>query len=77
MNQTCWYVFHVIVNANSIVQITFQIIKWNNDYSWTPSTCICENSKHLTSNVDDLVSVCDENINFTGSVSLFNENANH
>ena len=43
MNQTCWYVFHIIVNANSIVQITFQIIKWNND------TCQCECKKYQTS----------------------------
>ena len=60
---------HVIVNANSIVQ---HVIQWNKktyqkndhkcqkDYSWNPSTCICENSKYLKSVVDTSVTECDE-----------------
>ena len=30
------------------------------DYSWNPSTCFCESSKHLKHIVDDLVIACDE-----------------
>ena len=58
--------------------------KWNNDkcqwerkkyrtckkdYGWKPITCICENSKYLKCIVDDLVIVCDENMNVMDSVS--------
>ena len=39
------------------------------DYSWNPSTCICENSRYLKSFVDGLVIVCKEIINVTDSVS--------
>ena len=39
------------------------------DYSWNPSTCICENSKYLESIADDSVIVYDEIINVTDSVS--------
>ena len=38
--------FHVIVNANSVVQQVSQIKK---DYDWNSRTCICENSKYLLS----------------------------
>ena len=30
------------------------------NYSWNPSTCICENSKYLKSVADTSVSECDE-----------------
>ena len=30
------------------------------DYSWNSNTCICENSKHLRSFADILVTECDE-----------------
>ena len=30
------------------------------DYSWNPSTCICENGNCLKSIVDDSVIACDE-----------------
>ena len=30
------------------------------DYSWYPSTCICENSKYLKSIADDSKIVCDK-----------------
>ena len=58
--------------------------KWNNDkghclckkchtcktdYSWNPSTCIYEKSRHLESILDDSVIVCDEIINAAESVS--------
>ena len=39
------------------------------NYSWNPSTCICENGKSLKSIVDTSVIVCDEIINATDSVS--------
>ena len=53
--------FNVILNANSIVQYVVQIKNGINacqcecknyctckkDYSWNPSTCICENNKYL------------------------------
>ena len=42
---------------------------YKNDYSWTPSTCICENSMYLKTNVDDSVIASDEIINVTDSVS--------
>ena len=61
-------IFHMIVNANSIVQQVIQkkngIVKhvnvnvknypkYKKDYSWNPSTFIFENSKYLKS-VDDI-----------------------
>ena len=67
--------FHVIVNANSIVQHVIQIKKWNNktcqcecknyreckkDYSWNPSASSCENSKYLKSIADTSVIESDE-----------------
>ena len=42
---------------------------YKNDYSWTPSKCICENSMYLKNNVDDSVIASDEIINVTDSVS--------
>ena len=69
----------MIVNINSIVRHVIQIkngimINVNvrnvrKDYGWKPITCICENSKYLKCIVDDLVIVCDENINVMDSVS--------
>ena len=59
--------------------------KWNNkkcqreckncrtckkDYSWNPSTCICENSKYLKSNVDNSVIASDEIISVMDIVSI-------
>ena len=60
-------IFHVIVNASSIVKNVIHLKKWNNktchyecknyhkckkDCSWNPSTCICDNNKYLKS-IDD------------------------
>ena len=60
--------FHVIVNANSIVehviQIRNEIMKRKNyrkckkDYSWNPSSYNCENSKNLKSIAHASVIVC-------------------
>ena len=66
----------MIANANSIVQLAIQIkngiMKHVNvivkiverakkkNYSWNPSTCICENGKYLKSIVDDSKIVCDK-----------------
>ena len=36
--------------------------KCKKDYSWNPSTCICENSKYLKNITDTSVDECDENI---------------
>ena len=45
--------------------------KYRKDYSWNPSTCICQNGKYLKSITDTSVTVCvcDEIINGTDSVS--------
>ena len=58
--------------------------KWNNeacqfeckkyhksekDYSWNPSTCICENSHYLKSFADTSLTECDEIITFMDNVS--------
>ena len=32
----------------------------NKDYSWNPSTCICENSTYLESTADTSAIECDE-----------------
>ena len=68
-------ILHVIVNANAIVQHIIEIKKWNNkacqcecknyrkckkDYSWNPSTHICENSKYLKNIADISVTECDK-----------------
>ena len=39
------------------------------DYSWNPSTCICENRRYSKSIVDNSVIVCDEILNILDSVS--------
>ena len=43
--------------------------KCKNDYSWNPSTCICENSKHLKSVVDTSVTECDETVIAMNNIS--------
>ena len=73
----------MITNAISIVQHVIQM-KMNNDtckcrckkyrtckidYSWNPSTCICENSRYLKHAADDSVIVCDEIINAANILS--------
>ena len=61
-------IFHVILNADSIVQHVIQnkngIIKHVNkkDYSWNPSIRICQNSKYLKSLTDTSVTKCDETV---------------
>ena len=80
----CQNIFHVIVNANSIVQHVIQIkngiikhvnvnikiiISAKKDYSWNPSTCICENSKYLKSIADTSVIECEEIITVMDTVS--------
>ena len=74
----------MIVNANSIVQHVIQIkneIKINanaslkkhhtskKDYSWSPSTFICDKSKYLNSIVDNSLIMFDKIINVTDSAS--------
>ena len=61
-NEQLYTIFHVIINANSIVKHVIQIknriikyvyvnakiiIKCKKDYSCNPRTCICVNSKYL------------------------------
>ena len=66
-------IFHVIVNANAIVQqernnktcraCQFECknyCKRKKDYSWNPNTRIQENSKYLKSVADISVTECDE-----------------
>ena len=68
-------IFRVIANANLILQHVIQInngiikhvnvnvktiISAKKDYSWNPSTCVCENSKYLKSIADTSVIECDE-----------------
>ena len=75
----------MIVNANLIVQHTILIKNEKNDkcqyeckkywtckrdYSWNPSTCICENSKYLKGISDTSVIAHGEIINATGNVKL-------
>ena len=43
--------------------------KCKKDYSWNPSTCICENSKYLKSASDTSVTECDEIIIVMNNVS--------
>ena len=40
------------------------------DYSWIPSTCICENIRYLKSIVDESVIVCDAIVNAVESVLI-------
>ena len=57
------YVFHVIVNANSIAQHVIQIkngIMKPVNVKINLSTCICENSKYLKSIADTSVIACEE-----------------
>ena len=71
------------VNAHTIVQHEIQIkneiaihanvkvksiVHAKKDYSWNPSTCICEHSKYLKGTVDNL-QLCDEIINVRDAVS--------
>ena len=68
-------IFDVIANSNSKVQHVIQVkngitkhvnvsvkiyCKCKKDYSWNPSTCICEKSKYLKSITDTSVIECDE-----------------
>ena len=39
---------------------TWNCTTYKKDYSWNPSTCICENDKYLKRFVDDSKIVCDE-----------------
>ena len=43
--------------------------KCKKDYSWYPTTYICENSKYLKSIAYDSKTVCEETMNATNSVS--------
>ena len=43
--------------------------KCRKDYSWIPSTCICENSKYLRSIADTSVMECERIITVMGIVS--------
>ena len=45
------------------------------DYSWNPSTCICENDKYLKSIADTSVRTCDEIISVMNFVSTNKTNA--
>ena len=46
-----------------------KLSKCKEDYSWNPSTCICENSKYLVSIADNSVTECDEIMIFMDIVS--------
>ena len=73
----------MIVNANSIVQYVIQIKngitkyvkvnssyrKYDKNYSWNSSTCICENSTYIKSIADASVTECDEIIIVMDNVS--------
>ena len=48
---------HADVNVNIIIK---NYHTYKKDYSWNPSTCICENSKYLKSVADTLVAKCYE-----------------
>ena len=45
------------------------IVYAKKDYSWNPSTCICENSKYLKSIADTSLIACDEIVSFVDIVS--------
>ena len=75
------------VNTNSTNATCNSNKKWNTcqfksksyheckkDYSLNPSTCICENSKHLNSISDTSVTECDEVIIFMGNELTKNTN---
>ena len=74
----------MILNAHPIVKLAIQIKIWSNktcqserksyrkckkDYSWNPSTCICEDSKYLKSIADTPVIMCDKIISVMDIVS--------
>ena len=70
----------MIANGDSIVQRVIQTKKWNNvnvnvkiivsaEKSWSPNTCICENSKYVKIISDDSKIVCDEIISVMDIVS--------
>ena len=42
---------------------------WKNEYSWNPSSCICENSGYLKNLADNSVLRCNEIVSVTDSVS--------
>ena len=42
---------------------------WKKDYSWNPSSCICENSKYLKSIANTSLLTCDEIISVRDIVS--------
>ena len=46
----------------------------NKDYSWNPSTCICENDKYLNSIADNSVIQCDQTITVMDIISTKNTN---
>ena len=46
------------------------IINVKKDYSWNPSTCICENSKYLKSIANISVTECDEIITVLDIISI-------
>ena len=57
-------------NSNQKIYRTYKNYRtYKKDYSWNPSTCICENSKNLKSIVDASVIVCDEILSVMDIVS--------
>ena len=55
-------IVHVIRNKNEIIKHINVIVKIiiKKDYSWNPSTCICENKKYLKKVADTSLTECDE-----------------
>ena len=51
---------HVIQNKNGISQFECKNYNYEKYYSWNPSTCICENSKHIKSVVNTSVTECNK-----------------
>ena len=56
----------IIINVNTSVK---NIINVKKDYSWNPSTCICENNTYLKSVVANSVNVFIEIMNAVDNVS--------
>ena len=59
--------FNMIINKDDAEEMTRHIscekkrrFKCEKDYSWNPSTYICENNKYLKSPADTAVTECDE-----------------
>ena len=48
------------IKINVNVSIKIIVCLWKKNYTWNPSTFICENSRYLKSIVDDSVIVCDK-----------------